>query len=295
VLHSIYHEYSGQAMTMNAQPHTPQQDDCDAVRDLLPAYLLGTAAPDEIARLRAALPACLDSEVGAALRADAAALRAIDALLLESIAPIAPPPRVKDALFARLNAVPDAPPVPPVSTQPPIAPVPQARRRVPLWTAALAAALIATNAGWLFGWLSARDALEESQQQVSALLARQDRALAFMSNLGTERVSLQSTADGLQQLATLYWNPQTREAALVTDALPLPDAEQTYQLWLIEGEQPVSLGVFTPDPVSGWAWLVFDLSALTLPDAALGISLEPAGGSLQPTTPPLAVGAVRPA
>jgi anti-sigma-K factor RskA len=285
---------------MNAHPTPTQRDDCDAVRDLLPAYLLGTATPDEVAQLRAALPGCLETDAGAALRADAAAIRAIDALLLESITPVAPPPRVKDALFARLNAAPPAadpaPPAAPPSTPISIASAPAVRgRNIPLWAVAAAAALILTNIGWLVGWLSTRAELSSAQGQVESLLARQDRALAFMSNLETERVSLQSTADGVQQLATLYWNPDTREAALVSDALPALSETQTYQLWLIEGDQPTSLGLFAPDPLTGWGWLVFDLSPLSMADAALGISVEPAGGSPQPTTPPLAVGAVRPA
>jgi len=77
-----------------------------------------------------------------------------------------------------------------------------------------------------------------------------------------------------------------RQASLVTSALgPLP-RDKTYQLWLIGNAQPESAGVFSvaergittiavqaPQPLSTYKFV--------------GISVEPAGGSAQPTTDPI--------
>ena len=76
-----------------------------------------------------------------------------------------------------------------------------------------------------------------------------------------------------------------------SDSAAALDSAQTYQLWLIDEGQPRSAGVFNPD-ATGWAWLAFSVEEALTDYQALGISVEPAGGSEQPTTTPLALGAI---
>lgn len=64
---------------------------------------------------------------------------------------------------------------------------------------------------------------------------------------------------------------------------PLPK-EQTYQLWSLDGEAPVSIGVLGPHPVVA----VFAASGVT----TLALSVEPAGGGASPTLPPVATSGV---
>ncbi|MFD6090494.1 anti-sigma factor domain-containing protein [Oerskovia sp. NPDC060338] len=68
----------------------------------------------------------------------------------------------------------------------------------------------------------------------------------------------------------------------VTD-LPQAGAAEDYQLWLVEGEGMVSAGVF--DARDGSAALLVDAAG----SAGVAVTLEPAGGSPQPTSDPLVV------
>lgn len=68
----------------------------------------------------------------------------------------------------------------------------------------------------------------------------------------------------------------------VTD-LPQAGSAEDYQLWLVEGEEMVSAGVF--DARDGSAALLVDAAG----SAGVAVTLEPAGGSPQPTSDPLVV------
>lgn len=74
------------------------------------------------------------------------------------------------------------------------------------------------------------------------------------------------------------------EALLVVDQLASAPAERTNQLWLIAGDQATSAGLFDTG-TDGRA--IRALSAELTDVDAVGITLEPAGGSPQPTTDPI--------
>jgi anti-sigma-K factor RskA len=65
--------------------------------------------------------------------------------------------------------------------------------------------------------------------------------------------------------------------------MPAPPTGKAYQLWLIHGTAPTSAGVMAAGANSGTALL----PAINGADA-LGVTLEPAGGSLTPTLPTVA-------
>ena len=95
-------------------------------------------------------------------------------------------------------------------------------------------------------------------------------------------VSLSGTDVQPQAKGQLIANPDSQPAVLViTNLIPL-QAGTTYQVWLIEADIPQSAGLLTVDETGQ------GVSVLT-PDEeigsfdALGISIEPAEGSLQPT------------
>lgn len=81
--------------------------------------------------------------------------------------------------------------------------------------------------------------------------------------------------NGQENIGTLVRLPDGRVYVhLVRPA----DAGRTYQLWQIQAGKPVSLGVFGAQGV---------LTAPLTPGATLAVSVEPPGGSPQPTTKPL--------
>ncbi|MDL2345690.1 anti-sigma factor, partial [Deinococcus sp. MIMF12] len=80
---------------------------------------------------------------------------------------------------------------------------------------------------------------------------------------------------GGERVGTLVQLPEGRVYVHLSRTLP---PERTYQLWQIQDGTPVSLGVFERG-------LLVTLS----PGATVAVSVEPPGGSPQPTTTPLFV------
>ncbi len=74
---------------------------------------------------------------------------------------------------------------------------------------------------------------------------------------------------------------------LVSSELPPLGAGRTYQLWAIEGNQPISLGLLGGAPRRA----AFTMAGSTRP-SRLSITAEPSGGSVLPTGPIIATGTV---
>jgi anti-sigma-K factor RskA len=74
---------------------------------------------------------------------------------------------------------------------------------------------------------------------------------------------------------------------LVSSNLPALAHDRTYQLWAIEGGQPISLGLLGNAPRRA----AFTMAGSARP-SHLSITAEPAGGSVSPTTPIVATGSL---
>lgn len=87
--------------------------------------------------------------------------------------------------------------------------------------------------------------------------------------------------------ATAHWSASAGKAVLVADGLPSPGQGQTYELWFVRGDAPVSAGVFDVDGGDATALLAGDMQA----GDAIAVTVEQAGGSPtgQPTTDPVIV------
>jgi anti-sigma-K factor RskA len=67
---------------------------------------------------------------------------------------------------------------------------------------------------------------------------------------------------------------------LIVQRLEPPETNETYQAWIITDHGPVSAGLFeTTENGWGMTWL----EAPFMPGSAIGVSVEPTGGSAQPT------------
>jgi anti-sigma-K factor RskA len=93
---------------------------------------------------------------------------------------------------------------------------------------------------------------------------------------GDQAIERTVASEGMR-LRVLYL-PGESLAVVEAELRPLP-ADQTYQVWQIAGGRPVSLGL-----LSGSGPTVFRVAGGV---EAIAISVEPAGGSPQPTTPPV--------
>ncbi|SDI84662.1 Anti-sigma-K factor RskA [Actinokineospora alba] len=123
-------------------------------------------------------------------------------------------------------------------------------------------------------------ALVQTQRDLDAG-RRQGAAMAELLSASDARVVNGSTPAGLS--GTVVVSRERGQVMLLADKIPAAPAGKTYQVWLIGGEKR-SIGLLTPDE-RGKAHL---LDASGVGDAvAIGVTVEPAGGSRQPTTDPV--------
>ncbi|MGW0590399.1 anti-sigma factor [Streptosporangium sp. NPDC002607] len=182
-----------------------------------------------------------------------------------------PPPGLRERVMTQIDQVRQLPPSL-------IAYAPDARRRKAPWWPRLAVGLAAAGlaAAVSLGLIAVRaqDQLEQIQQRdrrISAVLAAPDaRTLTATAQRGGTATVVFSRAEG-------------EMVFLASGLAALPDS-RTYQLWQIGPTGIRSAGLIRPDD-SGRTPLV-----VTTPFAAttqLGVTIEPEGGSAQPTTRPL--------
>lgn len=130
-------------------------------------------------------------------------------------------------------------------------------------------------------------ALQQSKQQLEQQLSLNDERLALFAT-AQRVVSLPGTAEAPNARATFY--QRDNQGLLVWHGLePLP-MEQTYELWLIPADgAPVPAGliaVASTEPQS----LEVAVPAGAGEYVAVGVSVEPSGGSPQPTGPIVLLG-----
>jgi anti-sigma-K factor RskA len=126
--------------------------------------------------------------------------------------------------------------------------------------------------------------LAERQQQLQA----REATLNAILEPGVELYQLTSSGDpdpGIQ----LFWDRKRNSAIIHGFRLkPVPEGKE-YQLWFIKDGKPVPSVTFTPEP-TGKA----RVEQVPVPTdgkvSAAAVTLEPAGGSPQPTSPILLVG-----
>jgi anti-sigma-K factor RskA len=225
------------------------------VQELLAGYVLGALEPDEARRVDEHLPLCglcrqeLDELSGAA-----------DALAF-SVPAVEPGPEVKERLMRRVRASlpPERQPVPP-----PARPRAQPRLRVPAW-----------------GWASLGLVLVLLVSNL-ALWVRLQRLETITAPGGMRAVALVAAPALPEATGFVVIGADGRNGALVVDRLPPLPEDQEYQVWLRYAGQETSGGVFNTDE-SGYRGLRLEAPLSLYQYTDLGITVEPAGGSLQPT------------
>ena len=193
----------------------------------------------------------------------------------------------------QVRPITSAPSAPAVLAKPPV----QSRSRSTIpWTIAIASLAAAVVIGFVYrGQRSEANALRAELAAANATLARQDSTLSAFLGPEVHVVSLMAPNTPKPALR-VFWN-HTRRSFIVT-ALDLPPAPsgKTYQLWALrKGKPPMSMGTFDPN-ASGRTVITLAVSQpITdggfIDDCAL--TVEPTGGSAQPTETPRLVGSWR--
>jgi anti-sigma-K factor RskA len=142
-------------------------------------------------------------------------------------------------------------------------------------------------------WQSSNESLEQINEELREQLQTENSHLNFVAHTPPDRtVLLPGTEAAPEAHGLLYLGPQNNEALLVLNQLsPLPPQE-TYQLWLIpENEAPIPVGLL-PVQSDAPTWLRVQIPPEAQDFADVGVSKEPAGGSLTPTGPIVLLGTV---
>lgn len=244
-------------------------------------------------------PARLGAELGAENEQEACDFEDVAAQLGLAAEPVTPRPELKAALFAAIQTTPQLPaepeaapapvltPVPapeavqaaPTAPAAPEAPTPAERRAQRRWfarptiiAASAAAAVILFFGGAIVGGTIAGN--DSTQQQASALAQ-------INAAPDAQRASAAVTGGGT---ATLVWSAQLGTSALIANDLPNLPNDKTYELWYIRDGKATSAG--TMDAAgAGSTWKV--LAGTMKAGDTVGVTVEPSGGSPQPTTNPI--------
>jgi hypothetical protein len=172
-----------------------------------------------------------------------------------------------------------------------------ARGQLLPWLALAAAVIVAVGLGLrvraLSTTLAARDSTIADQHRALAeqggQLAAREKTLAALLDPSVQLVQLTKQGDPDPRIQ-LYWNRARNTAVVSASKLKPAPAGRTYQLWFIRDGKPVPSVTFNVAP-AGDA-LVSDVTVPTGGEiSAAAITEEPMGGSQQPTTPILLVGA----
>lgn len=196
-------------------------------------------------------------------RAEVDSLRETAALLPETTE-VTPPPSLRDSVLAGITTV---RPLPPLTVQ-----APRRRRLRPAALVAAAAAVIALGAGAVVWQPWADDSSQAPAVTVADVLAAADA-----------EEYVQEFPDGSS--AKLVRSPSLNKAVIVTDDMAPPPAGKVYELWLDhEGIGMVPAGLMPEQP---------DVTMMLEGDPAtaigFGVTVEPEGGSEEPTGEPVAV------
>jgi len=257
------------------------------------AYALNALSAEERAAVEAGLT---ESE---SLRHEVTELADTAVLLGRAVAPVTPPPALKANIMDMIASTPQLPPLqddttgetdatasvtpiaPPRPASPSAAaPTPAERKAQARWFTkpAIALASVAAVLGLIIGGGVLVNTMGESQQNNQAA----DQLAAINAASDSQRAVSEIEGGGT---ATLVWSGELASAAMIVDGLPaLPD-DKVYELWFIgeeTGARPA--GTFT---VSDDGRTLRVLDGEMHAGDAVGVTVEPRGGSETPTTEPI--------
>lgn len=249
------------------------------VHALSGAYALDALTPDEARAFEQHLATC------EACRDEVASLREAASALAEPVAD-APPARLRDNVLAGITQVRPLPPVggtpegpgEPEPVEPPRTDEPdelaaRRKRRAPAWLVAVAAALALLAGGAVVRSVQLSqqlDSVTASGADIAQVVTAPDATTSTAEVSGGGRAAVVSSAS-------------LGRAVLVTDGMPAAPAGKVWQVWYIGDDGGASSAGFVPDGQRAAVALQGDLGTA----GAVGVTLEPAGGSQQPTTKPV--------
>jgi anti-sigma-K factor RskA len=263
----------------------------DEVRELAALFVLGALSEHEAKAFEHHL-----SEGCAVCKAELAEFARVGNALSFSAVPVTPPPSLRDSLLNRIS-------VEPQFRKQGYRPATKAsgadlsRAKTPILAWAIAASLLIVSIASLSYWRRSNNQLEDLQQQVAVLKVQLIREVERTKELtqisdvlkkGARVVTLTPLQEARPPAVDLYLDAPNNRWFVSANLEPLPEGK-VYQLWFVTSTEKRSAGLISTDE-NGHGF-----TTVTVPpdigkiDAA-AITLEPAGGSSEPTMPILALG-----
>lgn len=267
-------------------------------KELLALYALGALDGDDLIVAEACVAEGAPSDL-----ADLRAYEHVTGLLGWAATPVAPPvglrPRVVEEIGARKPAPAPIPFRPRVEVVEPAEP-----SRFGAFAAFASLAAAATIAAIFLGLALYRSSAEleatvrqladarSAQAQQREDLERANRLLGVTQDPALRVTRLTTTGAAPEPTIDVHWQPEQKTGVLVARNLPKVEPNRTYELWLIDGSEPIPAGTFNTD-ANGTA--IFEIDRLTAAGEPkkFAITVEPAGGSQAPTGQILLIGDYR--
>ena len=229
------------------------------LHSLMAPYALDALDPDERDRFEAHLDQCVDCQV------EIAGFMATAVRLGDAVSHT-PPPALRDRLLAEISTTPQQRPI--VSS---LAERRTLRRTLPR---------LAVAAAFLIGAVGTGGYVVERQNATQ----EHDQNVAISSVLSADDVSSQAKSFSAGGSVKLYSSASADSAVIIAKDLPKPADGKVYQVWMIDSAGPTSQGTFHTNGQ-------MIMKGVAGADR-VAVTVEPEGGSKQPTSAPVATIAV---
>lgn len=269
---------------------------CEDLEELSGAYVLDAITPEERQEADEHLAQCpkctqLIKE-----------LRSVVDFLPLTVPQVEPSPALKERILSAINdknstATPASQPIPITARPPAERPTPIRRqpvRRRSAWqrwgtpVVAAAAVLFFLLSGGLTAWNISLQQQQNSLQQQNIVL--QQRVNSIAGNAPTS-YSIKGVAAGSQITGNVTYFPQQDITVIKIQGLRKTEGTQVYQGWLIQGKQPVSIGLLNIQ--NGIATIDYPGNVQQFDAAAISIEAGPQATPLTPKGPVLAEGLLK--
>jgi len=242
----------------------------DSLRDLAPGYAVGALTPEERRAFEAALAGSTE------LQREVAELRELSALLALPEART-PEAELKQRLLQRIREQKSA-------TLPQAAAEPR-RSLLPLALGLGLAASLLLATGLFLRTRSLAQTLADREQR----LAQRETTLNALLEPAVQLTTLTATGEA-PPVVQVFWNRAAHSLVLHTFRLKPVPGDRVYQLWLMrKNGNPIPSTLFNTEPTGHQ--LVEGVSVPADEEiSGFALTVEPAGGSPQPTTAPIVYG-----
>ncbi len=246
---------------------------------LAAGYVLGGLAPDELELARSL------NESDPEFREEVAAFSDTMALLSDSDVPVTPSPEVDAAILSipRQGTNAGSEPHPSTAEEPQSTPAvePTRRARITQTMFALAASALVIVAAVLGTMLF--NQMQQAQEIEQSLTAAEQEREQMELLLGAPDLSAAHVESAAGGSVTVTYSMDAQMMHIVPHNVPAPSSDESMQMWLIDEEGPHSLGLMSGEGSEMLASV--DLAE----GVAFGVTIEPSGGSPEPTDDPIIV------